>query len=161
MRTRRLTALALLTAAAMVLSWLESLVPLPVVPGVKLGLPNLAVIFALYRLGTWEAWTVSLVRVVLVSFSFGNAYAFLYSLSGAVLSMALMAALRRSGWFSVTGVSVAGGAGHNLAQLAVAAAVLRNGALAGYLPVRLLAGTAAGCAIGAAAAVLVRRIPRL
>ena len=94
MRTRRLTALALLTAAAMVLSWLESLVPLPVVPGVKLGLPNLAVIFALYRLGTWEAWTVSLVRVVLVSFSFGNAYAFLYSLSGAVLSMALMAALR-------------------------------------------------------------------
>ena len=144
----------------MTLAWLESMVPLAVaVPGVKLGLPNLVVIFALYRLGAREAWVISLVRVALVSLTFGNAYAFFYSLAGAVVSMVLMLALRASGRFGVAGVSVAGGVGHNIAQIAVAMAVLETGTLISYLPVLLAAGTAAGCAIGAAAALLIRRVP--
>ena len=160
MRTKKLTAFALLTALAMTLAWLESMVPLAaMVPGVKLGLPNLVVIFTLYRLGAKEAWVISLVRVLLVSFTFGNAYAFLYSIAGAVVSMGLMLLLRVTGRFSVAGVSVAGGVGHNVAQLAVAAAVVETGALFTYLPVLLAAGTGAGCAIGAAAAVLIRRVP--
>ena len=145
----------------MVLSWLESLLPLPALPpGVKLGLPNVAVIFALYRMGPGAAAAISLVRVVLVTFTFGNAYAFFYSFAGAMLSLALMCLLKATGRFGVTGVSVAGGAGHNIAQIAVAAVILRNGALAGYLPVLLAAGTAAGCAIGAAAAALLQRVGR-
>ena len=161
MRTQKLTTFALLTALAMVLAWLESMVPLAVaVPGVKLGLPNLVVIFALYRLGAREAWVISLARVLLVSFTFGNAYAFLYSLAGAVCSMLLMQLLRATGRFGVTGVSVAGGVGHNIAQIAVATVVLETGALAAYLPVLLAAGTVAGCAIGAAAAQLIHRIPQ-
>lgn len=161
MKTQQLTRFALLTALAMVLSWLESVIPLPALPpGVKLGLPNLVVIFALYRLGPREAAMISLVRVVLVTFTFGNAYAFFYSIAGAAVSMALMCLLRATGRFGEVGVSVAGGVGHNIAQVAVAAAILRNGALAGYLPVLLAAGTGAGCAIGGAAAVLLRRVDR-
>lgn len=162
MHTRKLTMLALLTALAMVLAWLESIVPLAVmVPGVKLGLPNLVVIFALYRLGDKEAWTISMVRVVLVTFTFGNAYAFFYSLAGAVVSMLLMQALRATGRFGVVGVSVAGGVGHNVAQIAVAMVVLETGALATYLPMLLAAGTAAGCAIGVAASQLIQRVPKI
>jgi len=159
-KTKKLTVFALLTALAMTLSWLESMVPVATaLPGVKLGLPNLVVIFALYRLGAREALVISLVRVVLVSLSFGNAYAFLYSMAGALISFALMLLLRATGRFGVTGVSVAGGAGHNLAQIGVAMLVLETAGLAAYLPVLLIAGTGAGCAIGAAAAMLIRRVP--
>jgi heptaprenyl diphosphate synthase len=149
---------ALLTALAMVLSWLESLVPLPVVPGVKLGLPNLAVIFALYRMGLRAAAAVSLARVGLVSMTFGNAYSFAYSLAGAALSLAVMALLRRTGRFSILGVSVAGGVSHNIAQILVAVAALGTGRLAWYLPALLVSGVAAGVAIGAVGGVLTERI---
>lgn len=150
---------ALLVALAMVLSWLESLIPASTLaPGMKLGLTNLVVIFALYRLSLRDAAAISLVRVLLVSLTFGNAYSFAYSLAGAALSLAVMAPLKQSGRFSVLGVSVAGGVCHNLAQVAVAMAVLGTARLAYYLPPLLLAGTAAGAAIGAAGAVLVKRV---
>ena len=144
-KTKLLARYALLTALALALSWLESLVPLPLaVPGIKLGLPNLVVVFALYRLGLRDAFVISLVRVLLVSATFGNAYSFAYSLAGAAVSLAVMAILKRTGKFSLLGVSVAGGVCHNLAQLAVAAAVLGTVRLAWYLPVLLVSGTAAG-----------------
>ena len=116
--TRRMARYALLTALAMVLSWLESMVPVSAAaPGVKLGLTNLVVIFALYRMGLRAAAAVSLARVGLVSMTFGNAYSFAYSLAGAALSLAVMALLRRTGRFSILGVSVAGGVSHNIAQI--------------------------------------------
>ena len=100
----------LLVALAMVLSWLESLFPLPVaLPGMKLGLTNLVVLFALYRMGPRPAAAVSLARVLLVSMTFGNAYSLAYSLAGAAASLALMLLLKRAGTFSMLGVSVARG----------------------------------------------------
>ena len=160
MSSRRLARYALLTALAMALSWLESLVPLAgvVPPGVKLGLTNLVVIFALYRMGLRDAAAISLIRVVLVAFTFGNSYSFAYSLAGAALGLAVMALLKRSGKFSLLGVSVAGAVSHNLGQIAVAAAVLGSASMVYYLPVLLVSGTAAGVCIGAVAAILVRRI---
>lgn len=159
-KTKLLARYALLTALALALSWLESLVPLPLaVPGIKLGLPNLVVVFALYRLGLRDAFVISLVRVLLVSATFGNAYSFAYSLAGAAVSLAVMALLKRTGKFSLLGVSVAGGVCHNLAQLAVAAAVLGTARLAWYLPVLLVSGTAAGICVGAAGALVTRRVP--
>ena len=120
--TRRMARYALLTALAMVLSWLESMVPVSAAaPGVKLGLTNLVVIFALYRMGLRAAAAVSLARVGLVSMTFGNAYSFAYSLAGAALSLAVMALLRRTGRFSILGVSVAGGVSHNIAGVAIGA----------------------------------------
>ena len=159
MRAKKIAAMGLLVALAMVLSWVEQLVPLSVqVPGVKLGLANLAVIFALYRLGARAAWTVSLLRVALVSITFGNAYSLWYSLAGAVLSLLVMGLLRKTGRFSLLGVSVAGAVSHNLGQIAVAAAVLGAASMAYYLPVLLVSGTAAGVCIGAVGAILVRRV---
>ena len=160
MSSRRLARYALLTALAMALSWLESLVPLAgvVPPGVKLGLTNLVVIFALYRMGLRDAAVISLIRVVLVAFTFGNSYSFAYSLAGAALSLAVMALLKRSGKFSLLGISVAGAVSHNIAQVLVAMAVMETSRLAWYLPVLLVSGIAAGVCVGAAGALIVKRI---
>ena len=159
MQAKKIATMGLLVALAMVLSWVEQLVPLSVaVPGVKLGLANLAVIFTLYRIGTRAAWGLSLLRVVLVSLTFGNAHSLWYSLAGAVLSLVVMTLLRKTGRFSLLGVSVAGAVCHNVGQIAVAAAVLGSASMVYYLPVLLVSGTAAGVCIGAVAAILVRRI---
>ena len=162
MKAKRLALCGLLTALALVLSYLESLVPLGslsfFVPGVKLGLPNLAILFALYRLGFKEAAVISLVRVLLVSLLFGNVFSLAYSAAGAALALAVMGLLRRSGKFGTAGVSVAGAVAHNVGQIRVAMAVLETGAIAAYLPVLLLTGTAAGVAIGLVSAVLIGRI---
>ena len=156
---RKIARYALLVALAMVLSWLESLVPVSAaVPGMKLGLTNLVVIFALYRLSERDAAAISLVRVVLVSLTFGNAYSFAYSLAGAVLSFAVMAVLKRTGRFSIVGVSVAGGVCHNIGQILVAMAVLGTARLAWYLPPLLVSGTAAGVAIGLAGGIITKRV---
>lgn len=150
---------ALLTALAMALSWLESLVPLSMAaPGMKLGLTNIVVVFALYRMSLRDAAALSLVRVLLVSMTFGNAYSFAYSLAGAVLSLSVMAALKRTGKFSILGVSIAGGVGHNLGQVAVAMAVLDTARLAWYLPALLVSGTLAGAAVGVAGGLVAARV---
>ena len=116
--SRGLARFALLVALAMVLSWLERMVPLSLaVPGVKLGLANLVVIFALYNLGPRQAAVISLVRVLLVTFTFGNAFSFAYSLAGAALSLLVMLLLRKTGKFSPPGVRNAGGVCHNTGQL--------------------------------------------
>lgn len=159
MKSRRVARYALLTALAMVLSWLESQVPLSVAaPGVKLGLTNLVVVFALYRMSARDAAVISLIRVVLVSFTFGNAYSFAYSLAGAALSLAVMTLLKNTGRFSILGISVAGGVCHNIGQILVAIAVVGTGRLAWYLPALLLSGTVAGICIGAAGGIITSRI---
>lgn len=159
MKTSKVAQYGLLTALALVLSWVESLLPPLGVPGVKLGLPNLAIVFALYRLGFRDACVISLVRVVLVTLLFGNGAAMLYSLAGAVLSLALMGALKRTGKFSSVGVSVAGGVAHNAGQILVAMALLETSRLAWYLPVLWISGTVAGVLIGIVSGVLVKRVP--
>lgn len=157
--SKRVARYALLIALAMALSWLESLVPLSMAaPGMKLGLTNIVVVFALYRISLRDAAVLSLVRVLLVSMTFGNAYSFAYSLAGAVLSLTVMAVLKRTGKFSILGVSIAGGLGHNLGQIAVAMAVLGTARLAWYLPALLVSGTLAGAAVGAAGGLVAARV---
>ncbi len=150
---------ALLVALAMVLSWLESLIVFPgLLPGMKVGLTNLVVIFALYRMSLRDAAAISLVRVLLVSMTFGSAYSFAYSLAGAVLSLAVMAGLKKLDKFSILGVSIAGGVCHNMGQLLVAMAVLGTARLGWYLPWLLVSGVAAGTATGAVGGLVVNRI---
>ena len=158
-KTKRLVLLAMLTAVAMVLSYVESLLPSVGIPGVKMGLANIAVIFALFRFGWKEATALSLVRVVLVSLLFGSVGAMLYSLAGAVLSLAVMALLRRIDRFSTVGISVAGGVAHNAGQILMAMLILQTKQLLGYLPVLAVSGIAGGVLTGLAAALLIRRIP--
>ena len=160
MKTKTVALTGLLIALALVLSSLESLVPLSfAVPGIKLGLPNLVIVFALYRLRPATAAAISLLRVALVALLFGSALSLAYSAAGAVLSFAVMLLLKRSGRFGCTGVSVAGAVAHNLAQIATAALLLETPSLAWYFPVLCVSGTAAGVCIGLLAALLVKRIP--
>ena len=156
---KRIARYALLVSLAMVLSWLESLIVFPgLLPGMKVGLTNLVVVFALYRASLRDAAAVSLVRVALVSLTFGNAYSFAYSLAGAVLSLAVMAGLKKLNRFSILGVSIAGGVCHNLGQLAVAMAGLGTARLWWYLPWLLAGGVLAGAAVGTAAGLTADRI---
>ena len=162
MKSKEVTRYALLIALAMVLSWLESLVPVSVaVPGIKLGLTNLVVIFALYRMRSMDAAVISFVRVLLVSFTFGNAYAFAYSMAGAVLSLLIMLALKKSRRFSTVGVSIAGGVGHNLGQIIVAALVLETEKIFFYLPVLMISGIAAGVCIGLLGGIITERLKKI
>ena len=159
MKTGKLTVMALTTALAMILSFIESQIPAFVaVPGVKVGLANIAVVFALYKLGWKEAVAVSLVRVVLVSMLFGSLASMFYSLAGAALSLIGMGLLKKSGKFTEIVVSVAGGILHNVGQIAMACLILETDVLRYYLPFLLLSGTVAGVVIGVISAIMVKRI---
>ncbi len=158
---RRMATASTLTAAAFILSYLEAILPFSLgIPGVKLGLSHLVTVFALYRLTPWETIAITLVRVLLSAFLFGNAASLAYSLAGAVLSLAVMLLLRRLPLFSPTGVSVAGGICHNLGQLACAALLMSTVSLGWYLPVLLVAGCVSGAVIGTVGGILIRRVPK-
>ena len=154
--------MGLLTALAFVFSYLESLLPVNLgIPGVKLGLANLVVIVTLYTMGVKEACTLSLVRIVLAGFTFGNPASMIYSLAGGAFSLLVMIGGQKTKLFSVTGVSVLGGVSHNVGQILVAVLVVENARLMYYLPVLILTGTAAGTVIGIVAAVLIKHLKDL
>ena len=159
MKTKKLTVMALTTAVAMILSFVESQIPAFVaVPGVKVGLANIAVVFALYRLGWKEAAAISLVRVVMVSMLFGSIASLFYSLVGAVLSLTGMGLLKKTERFTEIMVSVTGGILHNIGQIAMACLILETAALRYYLPFLLVSGIIAGVVVGLVSAVLVQRV---
>ena len=154
---RRIALMAMCIALAMILSYVESQIPSPGIPGVKLGLANLVVVFALYRLGWKEAVGISLLRVFLVSLLFGHAASLAYSASGAALSLVGMILLKKTDRLSCVAVSVIGGVLHNAGQILMAWALM-GANVVWYLPVLILSGTVAGVAIGVVSAILVKRI---
>jgi heptaprenyl diphosphate synthase len=160
--TKRLALGAMLVAFAMILSYVESLVPpLVAIPGVKLGLANIATVFVLYCLGERYAVSVSLMRVVLSSLLFGNAVSLVYSLAGAVLSLIFMILLRRIGIFTAVGVSAAGGVAHNAGQIICAALIMENAGLTYYLAPLTVTGVISGCVIGIAAGFVLGRMDKI
>ena len=149
---KRITTAGLLIALAMILSYLELLIPFNFgIPGVKLGLANLVVVSALYLFGARQAFAISIVRILLVSVTFGNMAALLYSIAGGLLSYLVMLLISRIKGFSIIGTSVAGGVSHNIGQLVVAILVIENLNMALYIPVLVIAGTLTGLLIGIAA----------
>lgn len=141
--------LGFLLALSMLLSYIESILPFTIgIPGIKLGLPNLVVVLLLHFYGIKEAYTVNLSRIFLSGFLFGNLYAILYALAGAVCSFTVMLFLRRRKCFSVIGVSIGGGISHNIGQVLVASFVVETFAPIFYLPVLLIAGSLTGFLIG-------------
>lgn len=158
-KNRKIALLSMCACLAMLLSFVESRIPpLTAIPGIKMGLANIAVMFTLYKLGTREAMAVSAVRVVLIALLFGSAVSFLYSLAGAVLSFAVMLLMRRLRLFSEVGVSVAGGVCHNIGQIVMACILLETNVIVYYLPFLLLSGTISGVLIGITSALLIKRI---
>lgn len=160
-KTKKLTALAMTVSVAMLLSFIESRLPaFTAVPGVKIGLANIAVMFALYRFGLREAALISAVRVVLISLLFGSVVGMLYGLAGAILSLSVMALLKRFTPLSPLGVSVSGGVAHNAGQILLACALLSTPTVALYLPILILTGTLSGIVIGISAAILIKRLSK-
>lgn len=149
-------------ALAMIFSYVESLIPFQIgIPGVKLGLANLIVVIALYKMGIKEAFFVSAVRIVLSGFLFANLFSIIYSLAGGILSLSVMAFLKSRRSFSVFGVSMAGGVAHNIGQIVVAMLVVETFSVAYYIPVLLVAGLATGAVIGIVSNAMLKRLNRL
>ncbi|MEQ2535755.1 Gx transporter family protein [Lachnospira hominis (ex Hitch et al. 2024)] len=160
-RTQKLALCGVLTALAMIFGYIESVISVPLpVPGIKVGLPNIAIITILYVVGIKEAVAVNLIRITLTAVLFGNLNSFLFSMSGAVLSMIIMIILKRIQFFSSVGVSVAGGVFHNIGQIIAAVFIMGSGAIVYYLPVLMITGTVTGAVIGIVSAMVVKRTER-
>lgn len=155
----RVAVFGVFTALALIFSYVELLIPINFgIPGAKLGLANLVIIIVLYKTDWKEALLLSVVRIVLAGFLFGNLFGILYSLAGGILSLAVMALLKRSGAFSIIGVSMAGGVSHNVGQLIMAMLVVETYAVGYYLPVLLIAGLITGTLIGIAGREMLKRL---
>lgn len=161
-KTKQIAMLGLCTALAMVLAYAEMLIqPLfPTIPGIKMGLPNVIIVFLLYRMGAVSAVGVSLMRIFLVSILFGNSMAFIYSLAGGILSLVVMIVLKRLNFMSAVGVSVAGGVTHNIGQILMAMLLLETAELGYYLVVLAVTGTIAGILVGLCGSILIKKIPQ-
>ena len=149
-----------MAAVAMMLSYIEALLP-PVysaVPGIKLGLANIAVIFALYSVDPKSAALISLVRVALSALLFGSVMSFIYSFSGAVLSLAVMILLKKSALFSAVGVSVAGAIMHNVGQVLCAVIILGTAEIGYYLIFLSVSAVVSGVLVGLVSALLIKKL---
>ena len=157
---KKVAFLGLCTSVALILAYVESMLPplFAAIPGIKLGLPNIAIIFILYRFGVKEAAAVSFVRILAVSFLFGNPMTFAYSMAGGVLSLVVMAVLKRLDFLSMIGVSVAGGVMHNVGQILMAMLLLSTAELGYYLIVLAVTGTISGIFIGLCGGFALKRI---
>ena len=128
--TKKIALCGVLTALAMIFSYIESVIPVPIpVPGIKLGVANIAVITILYVLGVKEAIVINLLRIVLTSLLFGNVNSFLFSISGAALSLTIMIIMKKLDFFSCIGVSVCGGVMHNIGQIIAAVFIMGSEAI--------------------------------
>lgn len=160
-RTRRIAVSAMFAALALIFSYIEAILPLSTgIPGVKLGIANLVVILALYNMNFRYAMGINVIRILVAGLLFNGLFGALYSLAGGVVSLTVMWLLKRTGLFSMAGVSMAGGVAHNMGQLLVASALVSNLKMFVYLPVLMFSGIAAGILIGITASVINERVPK-
>lgn len=150
----------MMLAFALILGYVETLIPMPVgIPGIKLGLANLAVLLTLYQSGIKKALLIDVLRIFLSGFLFGSLYGILYSLAGGLLSFLAMVAAKQGKCFGISGVSMAGGVLHNVGQIVLAAFVVETKGLYYYLPPLLIAGVITGFVNGTLAGQILSRIP--
>jgi heptaprenyl diphosphate synthase len=147
--SKKIALCAMFTSLAMIFGYIEAIIPINIgIPGVKLGLANIVIVTALYMLPVYQVYCIQIARIVLISFLFGNMSTMLYSLAGGLLSLFVMAVLKRTKLFSITAVSITGGAAHNIGQLIAAVIIVKNLNVAYYAPVLIIAGLITGCIIG-------------
>lgn len=147
--TKALAFHGMMIALALILSYIESLIPpFFAIPGMKLGLTNLVVLIMLYSKGARSAAFINFVRIVLVSVLFGSGMSFAYSLAGGVLSGAAIILLKRTEKLSIFTVSIVGGVAHNVGQILAAILLLNTTSIAWYLVILWFSGAASGAVIG-------------
>lgn len=161
MRSRTVS-FGVFVALALIFSYVETLIPVNFgIPGVKLGLANLIIVVGLYKLHLTDDYLLSVTRVVLAGFLFGNLFSIIYSLAGGILSLTVMAFAKYTEKFDVIAVSILGGISHNVGQLIVAALVLENISIFNYIPVLLIAGLVTGAVIGIVAEEILKRLKKV
>lgn len=160
-QSKRYTLSALLTAVGLMIGYIETFIVIPVhVPGIRLGLANTVSLIALYLFGPLMGFAVLIMRVLLSAILFGGFTGFIYSVSGAIFSFALMLILKHFD-FSIYSVSTAGAVMHNIAQLMVAYAVVGSVYILYYIPALILAGIIAGLSVGFISDILIKRLRRI
>ena len=158
--TKKIALCGVLTALAMIFSYIESVIPIPIpVPGIKLGVANIAVITILYVLGVKEAIVINLLRIALTALLFGNVNSFLFSISGAVLSLTIMIIMKKLDFFSCIGVS--GGVMHNVGQIIAAVFIMGSEAIVLYLPVLIVSGVFTGVVIGVVSGIVAKHVKKV
>lgn len=144
--------LGVMLALALICSYVEVLIPIPLgIPGIKLGLANIVIVFAMYTMGIKEALVLSIMRVTISGFMFGNVVAIAYSLAGGLLSLWVMYLLKKTDKLSCISVSIAGGIFHNIGQMIIATILVDNYYVLYYVPVLMIAGFITGACIGVVA----------
>ena len=157
---KKVSLYGILVSLAFIASYIEVLIPFNFhIPGMKLGLANIVVLAALYTGGAKAGITVSIIRIILVGLTFGNPYSAIYGLSGGVMSLAVMIVLKKTDFFGMTGVSMAGGVAHNIGQLLCAMILLKLPAVFTYLSYLILVGTVTGALIGIIDEEVLKRLP--
>lgn len=160
--TKKIALCGVLTALAMIFSYIESVIPIPIlVPGIKLGVANIAVITILYVLGVKEAIVINLLRIALTALLFGNVNSFLFSISGALLSLTIMIIMKKLDFFSCIGVSVCGGVMHNVGQIIAAVFIMGSEAIVLYLPVLIVSGVFTGVVIGVVSGIVAKHVKKV
>ena len=150
-----------MVALAMILSYVESLISLPVpIPGIKIGLANLVTVAALSLEGKGAAWAVSITRICLSALLFGNLYSFVFSAAGGILSLIVMTVLSDTKKFSMTAVSCAGGVAHNLGQITAAAIIMKAAIVLAHIPLLVIGGIISGIIIGIIGSMIIGRIKK-
>ena len=162
-KTQKLTLLGILSCLALILSYIEILLP-PIwsaIPGIKIGLPNIIIVFTLYKFSFKDAIEVSFIRIFISALLFSNLVTLIYSISGGVLSLLIMVILKRTEKFSNVGISIAGAVFHNLGQIIAAIFLLKTAEIGYYMIVLMFTGTIAGIGVGIASALLIKYSERL
>ena len=147
--TKRIAILGVIIAFAAILSYIEAIISIGMfIPGVKLGLANIAVVICFYLYGYKEALMVNVVRIIIVGLLFGNMFSISFSISGALVSYIVMVLLKKTDIFSPIGISVAGGVAHNVGQILIASLIIESYSVIYYLPILMIAGIVCGLIIG-------------
>lgn len=150
-----------MSSLALIFSYVEAIIPFNAgIPGVKLGIANIVTVIALYKLSIKHAAIVSFIRIMVAGFLFSGLFGAIYSLAGATVSLIGMIFLKKTDKFSIAGVSMAGGVLHNLGQLLVASFLIKDLRIFFYFPILLFSGLASGIAIGIAATLIMRVLPK-
>ena len=161
MKTKDVAVIGVLAAFGAILSYIEAILSFTTgIPGVKIGLANIAVVVALYMYGSKNAFMINIVRIIVVGLLFGNAFSMVFSAAGAIISFVVMVLFKKTNRFSILGVSTVGGVAHNIGQIMIAAIVVDSYSVIYYMPALFIAGIITGVMIGFVSKMLIKCIPR-
>ena len=156
---KRVALIGILLAFTLIMGLVERMIPLDgMVPGMRLGLANLAIVISLYALPTRDTLLLVVLKCLMMTIFSGSAIALLYSVTGSLSSLIIMLLLIKMKNVSVIGVSVAGAAFHNLGQILIARFIFGSWGILMYLPFLLIIGTVSGIVVGYLAKAVQKRI---